>query len=145
MDMITIKNWTLRFREFLSPQDASILKIPVPIIKRRPWGFQNTPSLHDLKPSYRTFKKQCFDFPSPNLQSKLFVKTFFLWIAITWPKIIQTSLFWNPQDFRTSWFLILMHDASLAENLTKTRVHFLSALTKGGRKDSWETIQFLKK
>ena len=64
--------------------------------------------------------------------------------AITWPKIIQTSLFWNPQDFRTSWFLILMHDASLAENLTKTRVHFLSALTKGGRKDSWETIQFLK-
>ena len=56
------KNCTLVFVNF-SAQDASILKISVPIIKRRSWGFQNTPnfqSLHDFKPSYGTSKKAMF-------------------------------------------------------------------------------------
>ena len=38
------KNETLVFVNF-SARDASILKICVPIIKRRSWGFQNTPNL----------------------------------------------------------------------------------------------------
>ena len=38
-----IKNGTLVFVDF-SAQDASILKISVPIIKRRSWGFQNPPT-----------------------------------------------------------------------------------------------------
>ena len=36
------KNWTLVFVNF-SAQDASILKISVPINKRRSWRFRNTP------------------------------------------------------------------------------------------------------
>ena len=54
-----IKNGTLVFVNF-SVQDASILKISVAIIKRRSWGFQNTPnlqSLDDFEPSYGTSKK----------------------------------------------------------------------------------------
>ena len=39
-----VKNETLFFINF-SAQDASILKISVAIIKRRSWGFQNTPNL----------------------------------------------------------------------------------------------------
>ena len=31
-----------------SAEDASILKISVPIIQRRSWGFQNTPNLWSL-------------------------------------------------------------------------------------------------
>ena len=53
------KNETLVFVNF-SAQDASILKISVPIIKRRSWRFQNTPnlqSLDDFEPSYGTSKK----------------------------------------------------------------------------------------
>ena len=41
------KNETLVFVNF-SAQGASILKISVPIIKRRSWGFQNTPNLQNL-------------------------------------------------------------------------------------------------
>ena len=40
------KNCTLVFVNY-SAQDASILKISVPIIKRRSWGFQNTPNLQN--------------------------------------------------------------------------------------------------
>ena len=46
-----------------SAQGASILKISVPIINRRSWGFQNTPnlqSLDDFEPSYGTLKKNKF-------------------------------------------------------------------------------------
>ena len=42
-----IKNETLVLVNF-SAQDAPILKISVPIIKRRSWGFQNTPYLQSL-------------------------------------------------------------------------------------------------
>ena len=42
-----IKNCTLVFVHF-SAQGESILKISVPIIKRRSWGFQNTPNLLTL-------------------------------------------------------------------------------------------------
>ena len=50
-DLITftagvIRNETLVFVNFWA-QDASILKISVPIIKRRSWGFQNTPNLQN--------------------------------------------------------------------------------------------------
>ena len=54
-----IRNGTLVFVNFLA-QDASIFKISVPIIKRRSWGFQNTPnlwSLDDFGPSYANLKK----------------------------------------------------------------------------------------
>ena len=54
-----IRNETLVFVNF-SAQDASILKISVPIIKRRSWGLQNTPnlqSLDDFEPSYDNLKK----------------------------------------------------------------------------------------
>ena len=53
------KNGTLVYINF-SAQDASILKISVPIIKRRSWGFQNTPNLQNLdyfEPSYSNLKK----------------------------------------------------------------------------------------
>ena len=43
-----------------SAWDASILKISVPIIKRRSWGFQNTPNLQNsdyFELSYGTLKK----------------------------------------------------------------------------------------
>ena len=53
------KNWTLVFVNF-SAQDASILKISVPIIKRRSWGFQNTPNLQNsdyFELSYGNWKK----------------------------------------------------------------------------------------
>ena len=73
-----IKNETLVCINF-SAQDASILKISVPIMKRRSWGFQNTPnlqSLHDFKPSYGTSKKAMFWLPFSNLQSKLFRETY---------------------------------------------------------------------
>ena len=43
-----------------SAQDASILKITVPISKRRSWGFQNTPNLQSsdyFEPSYSNLKK----------------------------------------------------------------------------------------
>ena len=43
-----IKNETLVFVNS-SAQDASILKISVPIIKRRSWGFQNTPNLQSVQ------------------------------------------------------------------------------------------------
>ena len=58
-----------------SAQDASILKISVPISKRRSWGFQNTPNLRSsdyFEPSYGTSKKAMFWLPFSNLQSKLF-------------------------------------------------------------------------
>ena len=54
-----IKNGTLIFVNFWA-QGASILKISVPIIKRRSWCFQNTPNslnLIDFKPSYSILKK----------------------------------------------------------------------------------------
>ena len=54
-----ITNETLVLVNF-SAQDASILKISVPINKRRSWGFQNTPclqSLVDFWPSYGSLKK----------------------------------------------------------------------------------------
>ena len=54
-----IKNCTLVFVNF-SAQGASILKISVPIIERRSWGFLNTPNLLnliDFKPSYSNLKK----------------------------------------------------------------------------------------
>ena len=50
---------TLVFFNF-SAQDASILKISVPISKRSSWGFRNTPnlpSLDDFEPSYCNWKK----------------------------------------------------------------------------------------
>ena len=53
------KNCTLVFVN-VSAQGASILKISVPIIKRRSWRFQNTPNLLNLinfKPSYNNLKK----------------------------------------------------------------------------------------
>merc|ERR1712067_165172 len=56
------KNETLVFVNF-SAQDASILKISVPIIKRRSGGFQNTPNLQNsdyFEPSYRNLKKMEF-------------------------------------------------------------------------------------
>ena len=62
-----------------SAQDASILKISVPISKRRSWGFQNTPNLQSsdyFEPSYGTSKKAMFWLPFSNLQSKLFWETF---------------------------------------------------------------------
>ena len=40
------KNETLVFVNF-SAQDASILKISVAFMKRRSWGFQNTPNLQN--------------------------------------------------------------------------------------------------
>ena len=54
-----VRNETLVFVNF-SAQDASILKISVPIIKRRSWGFQNTPNLQNsdyFEPSYSNLKK----------------------------------------------------------------------------------------
>ena len=54
-----IRNETLVFVNF-SAQDVSILKISVPIIKRRSWGFQNTPNLQNsdyFELSYGTLKK----------------------------------------------------------------------------------------
>ena len=54
-----IRNETLVFVNF-SAQDASILKISVPIIKRRSWGFQNTPNLQNsdyFELSYGNLKK----------------------------------------------------------------------------------------
>ena len=53
------RNETLVFVIF-SAQGASILKISVPIIKRRSWGFQNTPNLQNsdyFEPSYSNLKK----------------------------------------------------------------------------------------
>ena len=50
---------TIIFFNF-SAQDSSILKISVPISKRRSWGFQNTPNmwrLDDFGPSYCNLKK----------------------------------------------------------------------------------------
>ena len=57
--VVVIKNETLLFGNF-SAQDASILKISVPIIKRRSWGFQNTPSMQNsdyFEPRYGNLKK----------------------------------------------------------------------------------------
>ena len=54
-----IRNETLVFVNF-SAQDASILKISAPIIKRSSWGFQNTPNLQNsdyFEPSYCNWKK----------------------------------------------------------------------------------------
>ena len=86
------KKWTLVFVNF-SAQDASILKISVPIIKRRSWGFQNTPNLqilHDFKPSYGNLKelkmsKNNFDWRFREGKSK----HCFFGCAITWLKIMQ--------------------------------------------------------
>ena len=47
-----------------SSQDASILKISVPISKRRSWGFQNTPNLQSsdyFEPGYSNSKKAIFN------------------------------------------------------------------------------------
>ena len=79
-------------------------------------------------------KKQCFDFPSLNLQSKLFWENFiFFKLPQLGPKLFKLyrlGVFWNPQDLLlmmgTEIFKI---DASWAEKLTKTRVSFLTAPT----------------
>ena len=79
-------------------------------------------------------KKQCFDFPSLNLQSKLFWEHFiFFKLPQLGPKLFKLyklGVFWNPQDLLlmmgTEIFKI---DASWAEKLTKTRVSFLTAPT----------------
>ena len=79
-------------------------------------------------------KKQCFDFPSLNLQSKLFWENFiFFKLPQLGPKLFKLyrlGVFWNPQDLLlmmgTEIFKI---DASWAEKLTKTRVSFLAAPT----------------
>ena len=78
-----------------SALDASIGKISVPIIKRRSWGFQNTPnmwSLPEFKPSYRTSKKAMFWLSFSNLQSKFFWETFIYF------KLHKLGMFWKPQD-----------------------------------------------
>ena len=75
-------------------------------------------------------KKQCFDFPSLNLQSKLFWEnSIFFKLPQLGPKsskLCKLGVFWNPQDLLlmmgTEIFKI---DASWAEKLTKTRVSFL--------------------
>ena len=87
------KNETLVFVDF-SAKDASKLKISVPIIKRRSWGFQNTPNLqilHDFKLSYGNLKeikmsKNNFDWRFREGKSK----HCFFGCSITWLKIIQT-------------------------------------------------------
>ena len=87
-----IRNETLVFVNF-SAKDASKLKISVPIIKRRSWGFQNTPNLqilHDFKPSYGNLKeikmsKNNFDWRFREGKSK----HYFYGCAITWLKIMQ--------------------------------------------------------
>ena len=74
-----IKNETLVFINF-SAQGASILKISVPIIKRRSWGFQNTPNLqnlHDFKPSYGTSKKTMFWLPFSKSSIKIILENFY--------------------------------------------------------------------
>ena len=79
-------------------------------------------------------KKQCFDFPSLNLQSKLFWENFiFFKLPQLGPKLFKLyrlGVFWNPHDLLlmmgTEIFKI---DASWAEKLTKTRVSFLTAPT----------------
>ena len=79
-------------------------------------------------------KKQCFDFPSLNLQSKLFWENFiFFKLPQLGPKLFKLyrlGVFWNPQDLLlmmgTEIFKI---DASWAEKLTKTRVSFLMTPT----------------
>merc|ERR1712197_223229 len=79
-------------------------------------------------------KKQCFDFPSLNLQSKLFWENFtFFKLPQLGPKLLKLyrlGVFWNPQDLLlmmgTEIFKI---DASWVEKLTKTRVSFLTAPT----------------
>ena len=118
---------TLVFVNF-SAQDASILKISVPISKRRSWGFQNTLnmwSLNDLGPSYCNLKK----------------------IKVSQNNFDWRLLFWNCYNpaqnnphfaswgcfgiLRTSscWWqwLIFKIDVSWAEKLMKTRVSFLTA------------------
>ena len=73
---------TLVFVNF-SAQDASILKISVPIIKRRSWGFQNTPnlqSLDDFEPSYCNWKK-----------IKVFQNWFDIWF---WKAVCEPLCFW---------------------------------------------------
>ena len=91
------KNETLVFVNFLA-QDASILKISVPIIKRRSWRFQNTPNLQildDFESSYGNLKK--IKVPKNNLvpntsKSLLISKNLFFGIVITFFKTIQTLL-----------------------------------------------------
>ena len=88
-----VKNETLFFINF-SAQDASILKISVPIFKRSSWGFQNTPnlwSLDDFWPCYGNLKKinffqNNFDWRFREGKSK----HCFFGSAITWLKIMQT-------------------------------------------------------
>ena len=88
-----VRNETLVFVNF-SAKDASKLKISVPIIKRRSWGFQNTPNLqilHDFKPSYGNLKeikmsKNNFDWRFREGKSK----PCFFGCAITRLKIMQT-------------------------------------------------------
>ena len=99
----------------------------MPIIKRRSWGFQNTPnlwSLDDFEPSYDNLKKEMFwenfiFFKLPQLGPKLF-------------KLYKLGVFWNPQDlFLMMGTEIFKIDASWAEELTKMRVQFLLAPTVG--------------
>ena len=81
-------------------------------------------------------KQQCYDFPSLNLQSKLFWENFiFFKLPQLGPKLFKLyrlGVFWNPQDLLlmmgTEIFKI---DASWAEKLTKTRVQFLLTPTVG--------------
>ena len=63
-----IKNETLVFVNF-SAQDASILKISVPIIKRRSWGFQNTPDLQSLPNLLLMMGTEIFKFMHPRLRN----------------------------------------------------------------------------
>ena len=88
-----VRNETLFFINF-SAQDASILKISVPIFKRSSWGFQNTPnlwSLDDFWPCYGNLKKinffqNNFDWRFREGKSK----PCFFGCAITRLKIMQT-------------------------------------------------------
>ena len=95
---------TLVFVNF-SACGASIFKISVPIMKRRSWGFQNTPnlrSLDNLEPSYCNLKKKnisktilIFNLIQNTSESSFFSKQYFFGIAITWVKIIQTLQVWG--------------------------------------------------
>ena len=90
------KKWTFVFVNFTS-QVAPILKISVPIIKRRSWGFQNTPNLQSLdyfEPSYGNLKKIKDNKNPDDIQfcSK------YKWIF----KCLKTLLFWKCHNLAQS-------------------------------------------
>ena len=133
-----VKNETLVFVNF-SAQDASISKISVPIIKRRSWGFQNTPNLQNLdyfEPSYGNLKKK------KNCQKLVWLidleghTVFCCFLSQNSFKLCKLGVFWNPQDLLLMMGTeILKIDAEMAE---KIEVEVGNPLLKSDRKtEKW--------